>query len=240
MRVQSAVMAVLLQPVTPRRRSRAALALLVLVAFVLTHQAVFLYTYGSGADAALARTGHGSSWSLTVGLVLLGGLGLAVVATLDLVRLAGRARRVRGSTTAAADRLFLAVGEADESLGRLFVGTVRGWAAIAASVAGLLIFSENLEHALAGEPLPGLTLFAGTEYEGTIPILLAISLAVAFIRALYGWRRAALLARLRAARTPLPRPAQLPASRPTPLDRRPEAHLRLRVAGRAPPHAGLA
>src|SRR5262249_50072562 len=138
-------------------------------------------------------------------MVLLGGAVLVTAGALELLRLMRQARRRHPGRMAAG---WVSTQDASsDKLGGLFAMTARGWAGIAAAVAALLALSDNLEHALIRAPLPGLSVFDCSEYQGTVPILLAISLTVAFIRALYRWRRTVLLSRLRILRDPLPRPA---------------------------------
>ena len=215
-----------------RSHPRVAWSLLTLVAFVLTHQLVFLYTYGAGAAAALVRTGHGVAWSTTVFVVVGAGAFLAVAAILELRRLAARARAFKAIRQIRPRSL-------DEPLRVLLSETSRGAAWITPAVAAMLLLSENVEHALIGAPLPGLSVLSGSEYSGTVPILIAVALATSLVRALYFWRRDVLVARLHVARAKLPRASAMPVRTALVADRRPATHMCRRSSGRAPPAIAL-
>jgi hypothetical protein len=113
---------------------------------------------------------------------------------------------------------------------------LRLWLAVAASATVLFVLVENLEHAAVGAPLPGLSVLGGTEYYGPLPILALVSLLVAFVGALFTWRRAVLLSRIHATQVTFRRPSPLlPAHDVHPGDRRPETYIGRGLAGRAPP-----
>jgi hypothetical protein len=217
---------------TRRREARVVSVLLAVVAFVLTHQFVFLYTYGAGTNAALARTGHGVGWSATVLAVLGAGAMLALIAMFELARLARRARAVAAIQTINPDK-------ADEPLWALLDRTLRDALSIGVAVAAILVLTENAEHAAIGARLPGLSVFAGAEYSGTVPILVAVALATSLVRAMYHWRREVLIARLRAARRRLPRATAVLEPAPRIVNRRPRTNIGRRIASRAPPVLAL-
>jgi hypothetical protein len=113
---------------------------------------------------------------------------------------------------------------------------LRLWLAVAAGTVVLFVLVENIEHLAVGAPLPGLSVLGSAEYNGPLPILALVSLLVAFVGALFNWRRAVLLARIRAARATFRRPAAVRASVDASSgDRRPETHIGRGLAGRAPP-----
>lgn len=209
-------------------RSRAVSVVLTVVAFVMTHQLVFLYTYGPSANAALARTGHGLGWSSTVAVVLGAGATLAMIAIIELVRLSRRARAFASVHGGSPNR-------ADEPWRVLANRTLRDAASIGCAVAVMLLFSENVEHALIAAPLPGLAVLSGPEYSGTLPILTMIASAIALVRALCQWRREVLTARIQAARPKLPRATAVTVRVPDVRSHRPRTSIGLRIAGRSPP-----
>ena len=67
----------------------------------------------------------------------------------------------------------------------------------AGTIAAYLI-QENIETASTGAPLPGVGVLGGEHAIG-LPVLFAVSLVIAVVAALVGWRREVLLARIRAA-----------------------------------------
>ncbi len=219
-----------LPPMLPQLRRRLGVAGLGLVTFVLTHQLVFVNTYGAGTDAALVRTGHGSAWTLTELAAVAMAFALLATAAVELLRLGRRARAIEGTVLAGSDQPF----------GDLARPLVLGWLQLVMLGAILFTLSENVEHALIGAPLPGLGVFGSAEYAGTLPIVLAVSFCVAGLRALYGWRRAALIARLQRLRPRLQRrdvPALVQRSRDD--DRRPSTYIGGGFAKRAPPRSAL-
>ena len=214
----------------PQIRRGMGVAGLGLVAFVLTHQLVFLNTYGAGTDAALVRTGHGGGWTLTELAAIGMAVALSIAAAAELIRLSRRARAVEGTVLAGSD----------QPLGDLLRPLLLGWLWLALLGAVLFTLSENVEHTLIGAPLPGLGVFGSAEYAGTLPILLTVSLCVAGLRALYGWRRAALVARLQRTRPRLQRPdVPTVVQRPRDDDRRPSTYIGGGFAKRAPPRCAL-
>jgi hypothetical protein len=217
-----------------RNEARWVSVLLTLVAFVLTHQAVFLYTYGRNVEAALSRTGHGLAWEATVLVVLALGAGLAIVGTGELVRLA-RMARVGG-----AGPRVTRVRSDGESVWSLAAEVARTSVRIGLAVAAILVLTENVEHAAVRAPLPGFSVFAGAEYAGTVPILLSVAMATALVHTLYRWRRSALIARLRAIAVQLPRPLIQSIRRPRSAAIAFGAPLAHRLAGRAPPVSAAA
>lgn len=209
-----------------RARRWAILAPLSLVAFVLSHQIVFLHTWGNAYGDALRRSGHGTPWTIAIVTVLLLTGALTLAAVREFARLAGRARELERRRRPPPDERAVA----------LLRPMLRLWPAVAAGAIGLFVLVENLEHVAAGATAHGLSVLGSAEYYGPLPILALVSLAVAFIGALFGWRRAVLLARIRATAAAFGRPAaqRLPRDGRS-GDRRPETHIGRRLSGRAPP-----
>jgi hypothetical protein len=209
-----------------RARSWAVLGTLSLVAFVLSHQLVFLHTWGNAYGDALRRSGHGGPWTFAMLTVAVLTAALALAAIRECVRLAARARELENR-----HGTFV-----DERPAALLGPMLRLWLLVLPGATALFVLAENVEHLAVGAPLPGLSVLGSTEYYGPLPILMLVSLLVAFIGALFGWRRALLLARIRANRTGFVRPApQQPSADGTLADRRPETHIGRGLAGRAPP-----
>ncbi len=175
-------------------------AIVVVVTLALAHDLTFLARYGSIYGEALAHAGHGPTWTNAV-LVSIGlGTGLVVTAAVQLWRL----------RTAA--RAFTTGGIAMSSvrgLGRSGAGLA---ARLAAVVAVLLTVQENIERAAMGIRAADPAILVSAEYSGAVAIVSAVALAVGFVVALFRWRRDALMARIRAAVAPRPRP--LPAHPP--------------------------
>ena len=166
-----------------------------LVALVLAHEVVFLARYGSRYGEALVHAGHGETWGAAVTTTLVLAAGLASLAVLQLVRLGLLIRR-HGPAAETAARL--------ESRPLL-----RAWIRIAPRMAllsvVLLSIQENLERARSGGIVAGPGILLSPEYAGGLWITIAVALAVSLVAALFDWRRRALIARLRAGRSSVPR-----------------------------------
>ncbi len=196
-------------------------------AFVLAHDLAFLVAYGTSMGAALARTGHGISWLVCLATAV----GIAVL----LILLA--ARRLL-TLRALATRLKR--GEVEVRSGRwqdLVRHAVMLWLVIFAVALACFVVSENLEHAAAGLPLPGLGVLMGSPgYSPAIPMLFAgVALLVGAIGALYRWRRDLLEERLHQVLAGGARPLHVALPRPAIRDRRPILVLGGHGAGRSPP-----
>jgi hypothetical protein len=195
---------------------------LVLAALALTHHLTYLVAYGTGAAYSLAmRTGgHDAYWDGFVLAAIAAAASLAVVATLQLRRLHRLAAR--------AQRLPILVEDA--GIRTLVDSIATGWLRLTAATALAFLLQENLEGAIAGEArLPGLMAIGG-EHQAAIPILAFVTFGVAFVAALYRWRRDILLAVSRA-------PARRP--RASTVVERPRTHDLDRLAGRSVGHHGL-
>jgi len=217
----------------PRLGRFATAAVLQLAALVLAHQLVYLARYGSRFGEALVHSGHGDAWTVAVISSFVLGAGFVALAVARLVRLALLIRRSGARVAAHSPRGQLAPG-----------GLLRTWLRLAPRVAVLqlilLTAQENIERSAIGEPMPGPGILLSPEYAGGAWIALAVALLVSLVAALFAWRRAVLLARLRAARAPLPRAAAA-GLRPVRRDASPvESLLGRRSALRAPPPAPIA
>ena len=204
-------------------------AALQLVALVLAHDLVFLARYGSRFGEALVHSGHGEAWSAAVmtsaGLAIaLGAAGVFRLVRVGLlVHRRGRVHVDRAAARSLNPRALL-----------------RGWLSLALRMAilsvVLLTIQENLEHWSTGQGLPGPGILLSAEYPDALSITIAIAFAVGLVVALFEWRRRVLLARLRAARAPLPRAIESAPARPGVFVRPAvESLLGRRSALRAPP-----
>lgn len=198
-------------------------AFLMAVAFALGHQITYVVEYGSNAGSALARSGHDLDWTLAVASIALLTVVLAALAVRELRRLAGQANGL-GAAASRGSSLVALVGDT----------VPLALAVLVVSLASFVVV-ENLEYAAAGLASPGLTLVLSAQHQQTLIVFELVSLAVAFVAALYRWRRDVLVELIELARrlrlngrAPLgPRPIALilPAS----------SNVRSRPPGRAPP-----
>ena len=198
-------------------------AFLIAVAFALGHQITYVVEYGSNAGSALARSGHDLQWTVSVASIALLAILLVALAARELHRLSGQAR---GLTDAGSRR---------SSLAALVADTIP--LALAILVASLISFVivENLEYAAAGLASPGLTLLLSPEHQVTLIVFELVSLAVAFVAALYRWRRSVLVELIERARSMfLGRRAPL-GTRPAALPLPASSIVRSTPPGRAPP-----
>jgi hypothetical protein len=203
-------------------------AVLALVVYVVSHDAIFLITHPASYAAVLAETGHGDRWTSTVIVTALLGAALGVAGIGRLVQLARLARALGGERIRVGSR-----GRA-RFVGRL----VRSWAVIFPVAMALFVVGENVEHLGAGLPAPGLTVLGSIQYEGTVAVFAIVSLIGALVDALYAWRHDVLVARIAAARAGLRRSARSSARPDLPwVERRHGSIVANLGAGRAPPVA---
>jgi hypothetical protein len=200
-----------------------------LVALVIAHNLVFLLAYGSGYDEALAHSGHAGAWGTAVAVVLAGALGLFGLGAWRLYRLGVLAR------TLAASEGGLRPGSS---------GFVRRlvllWVLVAAATTLLFVIQENLEHQHAGGGMPGLAVLGSAEYPNAALVIAAVALAVAFVVALFDWRRDVLVARIAAARVSWQRVARAGKRRGAAwVERRHASIVAHQFSGRAPPQHSL-
>ena len=198
-------------------------AFLIAVAFALGHQITYVVEYGSNAGGALARSGHTFDWTLAVASVALLSILLGGLAARELHRLSGRARGLANG------------GSRRSSLAALVGDTVP--LALAVLVASLIVFVivENLEYAAAGLVSPGLSLLLSPEHQVTLIVFELVSLAVAFVAALYRWRRDVLVELIERARSLFLRRRAPLGARPVALTLPASSIVRSTPPGRAPP-----
>jgi hypothetical protein len=201
----------------------AALAMQV-VALVLAHDLVFLVRFGSRYGEALVHSGHGETWSATVGTILAIATALVLASAVRLARLGILVRTASGSSTGPLDPRQL----------------LRLWLSVAPRIAlvsvVLLTVQENLERSAIGGSMPGPGILLSPEYPFALLIAIAVGLFVGLVASLFEWRRRALIERLRAARDALPRHTSAAEPRPSGAPRRPVVSVLGRQSGlRAPP-----
>lgn len=166
-------------------RRFALVSILALGALAAGHELVYLLSHGPGDGyaAAMREGGHDRYWTSFVLVVVAVTAGLAAIAAVQLRRLAASVH-VAG------------VEVPDRGVER-FLGLLGGlWLRVAVITSVGYVVQENVETASAGATLPGLGVVAG-EHVAALPILVLVSLVVAVVGALVGWRRQILLARLR-------------------------------------------
>ena len=200
---------------------------LVVVSVVLAHELVYLARYGSLYNEVLVHTGHGEAWSSAVTASLILTIGLVVAGVARLAWLGVLVRRAPMRAAAATD------GGLD--VRALVRGFLRSTPRLVVLAVVLLSLQENVERALVGQALPGPFVLLTPEYAGGLWITIGVGLGVAFVAALFDWRRRALLARLRAARIAIPRHHASEPRRPLIVVRAPKSLLGRRSALRAPP-----
>lgn len=211
----------------PRFARLAGTAVLQLAALVLAHQLIYLARYGSRYGEALVHSGHGDAWNAAALTSLILAAGLAGLGLMRLHRLGVLAR----GASVARGRLW---GQLPR--GALLGTVVRLAPRVAVFQLVLLSAQENIEHALIGQPVPGMGILFTPEYAGGAWIAIALSLVVSLVAALFAWRRDALLARLRAAHAALPRVSTSAPRRSGVVLRQPvESILGRQSALRAPP-----
>jgi hypothetical protein len=215
---------------TRRLGTLAVLATTQVVALVLAHELVYLARYGSRYGEALVHAGHGESWTAAATLVVSLGLVLAFVAGARLAYVGALVRRA-GARPGPASRLELAP---------LLRAWLRNAVVLSIVTVGLLTIQENVEHGAAGLATSGPLLLLTPEYAGGLWIALGVAIAVAFVVALFDWRRRILLARLRDARAGNPRRAGTKLRPASTVDRPAGSILGRHSALRAPPAAALA
>lgn len=170
-------------------RRFAAVAALALAALAAGHELVYLVSHGPGAGyaSAMREGGHDRYWTSFVLTVLAVTAGLVGVVATQLRRLR---RLAATASVAGADVTDGGVRRLLDLLGAL-------WVRVALITSIGYVVQENVEGASAGATLPGLGVVGG-EHIVALPILMLVSLVVAAVGALVGWRREVLLARLRA------------------------------------------
>ena len=213
-----------------------------LVTLVLAHDLSYLVSYGAAYGEAMFRTGHDDRWTIAVLLVSGLGVGLALAAAWRIAQLTRLARSVavpRARAERRLDRGRAAAEHGSPTASRAISTFVRHlgrlWPRVAVGGTILFVVQENVERLTSGETAPGLDVLGSAAHPYPMPVLLAVSLAVAAVGALFRSRIAELRTRIaRAART-WPR-SRIP-TRPRPIDaeRPTQSILGSRRALRAPP-----
>jgi hypothetical protein len=199
-------------------------AALSLITLVLGHQLVYLATYGAQTSVELARTGHDLQWSVTVASVALLAFALAAFALRELLRLTRQARPAAGLV------IDPRISGARHLMRDMFVL----WVPTFIVAAALFVLVENTERLVARLPAPGLTVLSASTFHDPLLIFELLSGAVAFVAALWRWRRDILVERIRVLARRWPRPHALFVRPADDAPIRPSA-LTLRPPGRAPP-----
>jgi hypothetical protein len=160
---------------------------LAILGVLVAHDTVFAAQYGlgRGMDRAMDGTWH-AYWPAFVVLTLLvvaAGAGAAARVILGLRRL------VRGLPDTPAPR------------GPGYLREVAHlWPRLLAVVTVAFVVQENIEHLLAGRPMPGLWALSAPGYPLAVPVLVAVTGLLAIVGGWLQWQREALAQRLAAAR----------------------------------------
>jgi hypothetical protein len=160
-----------------------------LVSLVLGHEAVFATQHGLGPELARAMRdgGHDGYWPvfalavLTAGGLVLGG------AVLRLHRLGSRRRRATQATPRPGRRSVLALG--------YLRGVLEIWRWLLPLTLLSFVLIENVEHLLHDGYRIGLGAILGSDHPTALPVLAAVSLALAALGASVRWRERILLMR---------------------------------------------
>jgi hypothetical protein len=172
-------------PVHARWGARVRLAVLVAVALLVAHTAIYAAEDGLGSAFANAMSagGHDGWWVPTSAVVLVGAALLALAAAIRLVRMEVRARRVRPARARRAEASFRSEVSA---IARRLVPTV------------LVLFAlqENLEGLIAHGRVLGIEALVGPTHPLAVPILLLVALGLSASGALVRWRIATLTNRI--------------------------------------------
>jgi hypothetical protein len=162
---------------------------LLLVSLVLGHQAVFTTQHGLGADLARAMRdgGHDGYWPVFAVTVLAAGSATLGWALLRLQGLASQRPRARGMTPRAS--------RSGVSTATYLRGVVGIWRWLLPLTLLSFVLIENVEHFLQdGHPV-GLGALLGSGHPTALPVLTAVSLALAAVGASVRWRERVLLMR---------------------------------------------
>lgn len=159
---------------------------------LIAHDAVFAAQYGLGGGFDAAMGDSHRYWPAFVAVTLLVTLVVAVAAGRALLRLGRLVGGLPVAAPARGGRTYLA------ELARL-------WPRLFAVVVLAFLLQENVEHATAGEPMPGLWALSAPGYPLALPVIALVTGLLAAAGSWLQWRRDTLVARLRAARSALAR-----------------------------------
>jgi hypothetical protein len=171
-----------------RLRVTVILSSLALLAVVLSHHVVYYLAHGAaiGSNGAPQEPGHEQYWSGLAVLVLISLAALSGLAARQLRRLSSLAKSLQSSPLVVTDAGRIA-----------YLRIVRFmWWRIALVAIAAFVVQENAELVASGGAAPFLDVFT-RDSALALPALILVTLVVAAIAALVGWRRDALLARLR-------------------------------------------
>ena len=187
--------------VTPGRArwaTRVRLATLALVALLSAHTAIYAAHFGLGNAfaTAMSASGHDGWWLPAVGVVVVAGVFLLALTVGSLARLEWAVRSQRfDSPTPRVPRRHVPVGRRDSR--RDYAASVLElWRVLLPLVIALFAIQENVELLIGGGRVAGLEVLISAELPLTLPVLAAVTLAVAALGALVRWRIAGLVARL--------------------------------------------
>jgi hypothetical protein len=215
--------------VTGRRDSVLAIGGMGLASFVLAHDILYLAEYGADFRSAMARTGHGEMWAVTVVS--------AIAISLALVTLASRRLQVLGRIASGAPA-DLAHPSRTARWAPVLRSAARTWLIVALVALVFFVMSENWERYSVGMPLPGLSVLLGTPPSlAVMGIFASVAALVASVATLYRRRYEVLAWRARMRRS-LRRPGPLAVPRADEDVRPHPTPLACRIGGRAPP-AGI-
>lgn len=164
---------------------------LVLASLALSHHLIYFLVHGSGESYSRAMTeaGHDRYWTTF----------LLVIGTVTVVLTAVAVRQLRRLAALAAAARVGNVNVRDVGVDGFLRTLVPLWIRLMLLTAVAFLLQENIESASVGQAMPGLGPING-EHGVALPIIGAVSLLIAAVRALVRWRRDVLLARLGAAR----------------------------------------
>jgi hypothetical protein len=172
-------------PVHARWGARIRLVLLVAVALLVAHTAIYAAEDGLGSAfaSAMSAGGHDGWWVPASTVVMIGGALFGLLAGVGLVRMELRARRVRHGRARGTEASF---GNEVIAIARRLVPTV------------LVLFAlqENLEALVAHGRVLGIEALLGPTHPLAVPILVVVALALSGAGALVRWRIATLRHRI--------------------------------------------
>jgi hypothetical protein len=168
---------------------RVRLALLLLVAVFVGHDAVYLAQYGLGSTLAQVMTdrGHDGYWLALVGLSAIAGALLLAGAATVLLRLH---QRLSGLPPTTAARAATTTGLA------YLPEVLRLWRVLLPATILLFALQENAEYLFAHGDVLGIEAIVGPNAPLAIPVLAIVTLALAALGGLVRWRIAVLSARI--------------------------------------------
>lgn len=176
---------------TARIATRVRLALLLLVALFIAHDAIYVAQFGVGASlaSAMRERGHDGYWMAMVAAALLAGslIVVGVLRTMDGLR-----RRLDRMEASGAPRSAPADGPGPSYR----VEVLRLWRTLLPLTLLLFGIQENLETFVAHGDVIGIEAIVGPGAPLAVPVLALVTLALAALGGLVRWRIAVLETRL--------------------------------------------